>query len=811
MSIMSVSFASVPLSLIPTALDCLAWSEDGELAVAAGETVRILLPNRRRKPSFVVGRGMVVDPWIQVTILVNQFTEAEWRFSAPGSLRSVSIGQEQSNSTVAALTWSPPGLASYGRSCLTILTTNTLLSIWSPGGDPESDSSWTRVMVINENILDYNLFQPPLQEPSRESMQIRAFAWSKISPARIGAHIPFALLVVSDGASNVYITQFIFCWRQQRVQAESTFHMPNFSDETSWGTENSQLRQIRSTEEPLASLITSTLNSRDHHHSVRWSAWCLNDEGLYIWISYISGGMEYSIRNNYDISELNKKSIIRYQDATPQIHRQIPRAKMNTILKASPSSCSGVVWGQASATHLHLTWILRFDQNAFSLDRIDDDTHDQSKPQVKTVAVAYPTWLGEEGQPDKACIWDRVSGICAIPVDRHISESDTGTDIRVCYATHLGTYNTFGMHLPHQLSIKRGPQKIYPLLNANRTSSLQEQILHARMAYGKTNGLNENVMVKIWGLTRLDNLIVCCISLHPSDRIEYVIPSSSKSILLFSSVAAESQSPDQMSGVSTSFPWEVPVTCKSMAKAYAPVIKFAARYMVKLNAMLDGVVAIMMNMATIVLRYQAADRLWYNFLQVWISYGNQGTVKLQEDLRALHETPLRERSHQRVFEICDQIADLAGVRARCIFCNSELMQAAHNLARCGNDHFFERCSLTMLPILEPAVSKWCEDCDAVYLKDSYIRDRVAMYLQEDAQKSLQEATKERVRLEEGLRKTPNPIDWQCAEDESLGARELPFDPVFPRALFHTFSRCIFCGGNFVTTKRRSAGRQYSND
>ena len=35
--------ANVELSLLPSALNCLAWSQDGDLAIAAGENVYILV------------------------------------------------------------------------------------------------------------------------------------------------------------------------------------------------------------------------------------------------------------------------------------------------------------------------------------------------------------------------------------------------------------------------------------------------------------------------------------------------------------------------------------------------------------------------------------------------------------------------------------------------------------------------------------------------------------------------------------------------------------------------------------------------
>ena len=39
----SAMLASIKLPFYPTTTDCLAWSEDGELAIAAGESVHLLV------------------------------------------------------------------------------------------------------------------------------------------------------------------------------------------------------------------------------------------------------------------------------------------------------------------------------------------------------------------------------------------------------------------------------------------------------------------------------------------------------------------------------------------------------------------------------------------------------------------------------------------------------------------------------------------------------------------------------------------------------------------------------------------------
>ena len=130
----------------PSCQKCLAWSEDGELAVAVGENVVILLPNRSTSSNGAS------NPWTQVRIKVNEFTHEEWPPIALASFKDMSLGEEQSNSHVIAVAWSPPGLALYRRPVLTVLTANHLLSFWAAEFDPREPDSWTRVLVVNNVI-----------------------------------------------------------------------------------------------------------------------------------------------------------------------------------------------------------------------------------------------------------------------------------------------------------------------------------------------------------------------------------------------------------------------------------------------------------------------------------------------------------------------------------------------------------------------------------------------------------------------------------------------------------------------------------
>ena len=180
--------AHIPVQ--PLCQDCLAWSQDGELAVAAGEEVYLLLPQYGSP-----------DPWTHLSITISRFAFDEWLWQEPASFQEMSIGEEQSRATVTALAWSPPGLAKHGRSVLAVLTSNLILSLWASNSDPTDPGSWERVSVVNRILLS----------GSRLQQRIRSMAWAPTNPQHIDRLTPSSgkkwgipLLAVADDSSGLY-------------------------------------------------------------------------------------------------------------------------------------------------------------------------------------------------------------------------------------------------------------------------------------------------------------------------------------------------------------------------------------------------------------------------------------------------------------------------------------------------------------------------------------------------------------------------------------------------------------------------------
>lgn len=195
----------LPITHIPVGIstqNCLAWSPDGEVALAAGEEVYLLLPHHNDS-----------QIWKHVRFYVNRFTIDEWPWPEPASLKDMSIGEEQALVTVSALAWSPCGLAKHRRSALAVLTSNLLLSLWTSYADPANPESWERVMIVNDFLIPENLSSS--QKQSRASQRIRSMAWGPVNPEHAERQTPLSprkwgvfLMAITDDEGGVYFVTF---------------------------------------------------------------------------------------------------------------------------------------------------------------------------------------------------------------------------------------------------------------------------------------------------------------------------------------------------------------------------------------------------------------------------------------------------------------------------------------------------------------------------------------------------------------------------------------------------------------------------
>ena len=258
--------SNVQLNFIPTAYNCLAWSKDGELAVGAGEFIHILVP----APSHSRKSGS--EPWTTVHFRVNAFTHSEWPVLEPASFQHFSIGEEQSTSTVAALSWSPPGLAKHRRSVLAVLTSNLLLSLWSSISDPKDSKTWKRVLVINRAL---NVPEAP---NLRQRRRIRAMSWAEPLGQKTSKWGRFILAVANDNDELIFILisngqggpvpanqynaevlqSILLDHDEEMASASGVFGARHFAEHLAWAPWKTEQQRH-------ATLLTHTYNGKRRH------------------------------------------------------------------------------------------------------------------------------------------------------------------------------------------------------------------------------------------------------------------------------------------------------------------------------------------------------------------------------------------------------------------------------------------------------------------------------------------------------------------------------------------------------------------
>lgn len=190
---------SVVLGAYPSTENCLSWAEEG-IAVAAGANVYLVSQLNNGSYQFIGAEGACSTKVLRV----DQFSHTEWPELPLATVQDLSLGEEQTDSTVVALSWSPPGLGVHRRCVLAVLTSNLLLSLWETDG---SRNGWQRTCVINHYVLNKSSVDASNLEARkvRRRARIRAFTWCrplKILPSdQWGAHC----LIAVDDDDNVVV------------------------------------------------------------------------------------------------------------------------------------------------------------------------------------------------------------------------------------------------------------------------------------------------------------------------------------------------------------------------------------------------------------------------------------------------------------------------------------------------------------------------------------------------------------------------------------------------------------------------------
>lgn len=292
-----------------------------------------------------------------VRFRVNSFTTEEWPMQEPLGFDDFSIGEEQSVSTVTAISWSAPGLGKHRRSVLAVLTSNLILSIWESESDPMEPESWERVLVINHSLRDYfsshddNTNTPNDREGLlRQWTRIRAFAWAdplrsegnRGQPSYQSKWGMFILAVTNDNG-EIFILRIISPYNMDLGQSTKWEVMLCWHDKAlpATQTESQPVQLVQ------WSLLSAAMAEQLFVRDLVWGSWIYN-EHYNAMLTYTWGAQCYSLKVTFILQPLHITAAL---DGEEQFTRNEIRNPVHASIIAA-NSCPMLSYCYQQADHV---------------------------------------------------------------------------------------------------------------------------------------------------------------------------------------------------------------------------------------------------------------------------------------------------------------------------------------------------------------------------------------------------------------------------------------------------------------------------
>ncbi|OJD37099.1 short-chain dehydrogenase reductase sdr [Diplodia corticola] len=813
----------------PSCLNSLVWSHDCILALAAGETVELLIPVLSADSNDVDTGLQGTQHWINVHIRTNLFSSTEVPPIDPLPLRANSIGEEISTSDTACIEWSPPGLAKHARCALAVLTTNLNLSLWVSDSDPKVTRGWRRALVLNHE-LDRYFQQVYAQEEIRVELEwetqrrlrrrIRSFAWSPqprpSQPAEYSvqeAQFPIngSFIAVSNDDNDVVIL---------RVDSPYSFYSPPSAQWSARAEAHFSFEpkiDLRRTPRPF--LLIEAMGEQRYIGNLAWSPWTTNSHGVPEAILAYTTNHSVHLRRirispfSSDVS-LDQTDI--FSDATVgtrEVHllRWMPRA------------------------HGDVFYLVAFSQaGAFCFEV---PCRDPSKTTVSTHDL------------DKR--WDTVAG-CAF-------NGLSKTEPRVQFLSQLSApvVATSELKLP------------IPPTTESRTPPFQQSIRDSEKLFSAENELAGHTHTKAWAMcsSPMGDLVASGVSFHPGDMVEYTIAATSRThigIQPFEDTAGafilpasgglcpvEDLSAETLIYCAQTWLEELPEESRAERSVRNTILEQFWRALGLSNHHDDSLVdkypethADGLDLGERTLLAQTLRRAVYSndkgILKqrygrlLTLFFDPKGTTQ-SDDAPAIQKLVTEvlkvprwsyhdSEASQKIRTVYSSMlpwlsdAEASGMYdgagetlidkhvERCEICDDSIGFESFAWARCGQGHEFVRCSLTFLAIQAPGISKLCGICGKRYLnEESVVRtDKLA-----GADKSQQDlampnvdggqqgdilpSAETNVTAGEGSAKQGD----GTGQGKAATADCERWPITLARIVFAACDVCIYCGGKFV--------------
>ncbi|PGH15226.1 hypothetical protein AJ79_02591 [Helicocarpus griseus UAMH5409] len=769
----------VELNLFPSCYDCLSWSSDGDLAVALGEHVHVLIP--QTKPQTPHSQGTTVgtplasstskSQWTVTKFQANVFANREWPMLLPQNSAAFSLGEEQSSSHVIALSWSPHSIAKYSRHVLAVLTSNLVLSLWEL---TDGRSKWMRTLVVNSVLKGFFTlsFGEDFQTVQRKQ-HVRSFCWSP--PCHEGDkddehRAQMSLLAVANDMDDITMIRIRNDRRpdaQRMLSAEVVSHhgLPPPSTTYPQLGPNSMLGQ--------------SMRSMHIISHITWGKWCgaLNEQGNHRHTSPLA------IVHGTEVRVFLLDA--RVEEAADE--DGVPNRPLNLQL-SDAIAVSQEEQFRHRGFHGPLHWIDHKgpgDESLYSLAAAYLGGY-----AVITFEGLLSQKPGDREQPTSAISLyhalrqDAVEGSNTLewePITAMTSTTDTQTHFPTLHVVHLSS---------SLRSLPFAPTTTESHPDNPQSADLHRQIEGFRSRFDLDHDLGSMSTARTWGMASHRGWLAASFTLHPSDMVEYITPAREHSRIVFAPPQPHLPEENQMEleldlelDTTPQLPWNIapPLTPPLTKAARANVLDFILRE--SHRDLPDDPWAHKLRYAAVccvIIDHVPADPP--HLLEAaqstaqWLS--TAFNLDLSVELACIDErihsaaqpTPTRpiipaksrdgndaQKKGRDFFEFCD-------------ICGAGVDWYSAEESQCAEGHVFARCGLTLLSIQDPSVSKSCTGCGVEVLDVELVEAPPAAGLIEPA-------------MEAG--------DGGEGQVQSMAGGKGLLDVLCER-----FDRCIYCGGRF---------------
>jgi hypothetical protein len=661
-----------------------------------------------------------------VALPVPLFSVEELPLKVPAPISTYSVGEEISNSAPIKIAWSPPGLAKHRRCALATLTSNLTLSIWSAEGRPNEEEGWSRRLIINNALIEHfrnwddepSHLTGPSQERLRLRSRIRTFAWAPALPCPgpagvIGTRFPYGQHILAIANDDNHIVFVVIESPTSTFGVERDWRAEVLEHE-SWGLNSEGIFTA-------PSCFQDTLKQQRYVSHIAWSPWICQDETYRSVVVYATN------------EDVRAKCITHREDSIVMDDEVVYKGfelRYNGPMKFHPTVEYGDRLKLVFFTNLGLVQLTISVHDAKIIERT---THDL------------------DGR------WDQVSGVVWDNAEERLP--------RLHVSSHLST-----LHHPTAV-LEVSPTELKGL----RTPGWREQIENNLALFSVQNDLGGRCKAKVWGLTSspLGDYIAVCTSFHPSDMIEYGIPTDRRGTVAISSARYSSQTREafprehvsaegvaytlkKLADSTVEDPDELPAHAEKMVEklvqAYTPSFDFEE------DATTSTLYPDASELSTLIMTFKQVFFLNAQTLKdrYTILVRHASKCSLSEDLEktsilyrlgiALQQLPtplVRTQFSTEIFaqhlQYVARIDEIMGLNPAfkklpaghglqpalawedtCDFCSAPIPLLDYGSAVCTNGHRFPRCGLSLLAIQAPGITKYCGICSTPYFSDEFV-------------------------------------------------------------------------------------------